>query len=93
MTDERAQQLEAAARPLAAKLQAFQDSLTAGEQRVLGHAFAAVAAARAVDDVAGYIAYDWRETGWFDGVGEVRNWCLTWQWNGRGRMPLPPVTS
>lgn len=92
MTNEQGQQLEAAARSVAVKLQTFHDGLTNDEARVLGLAFSAIAAARAGEDVAGYVYRDWRETGWIDGIGEVRNWCLTWQWNGRGPMPRPPST-
>lgn len=49
------EQLEAAARSVGAKLQEFQDGLTADERRMLDLAFGAVAAARSEEDVAGHI--------------------------------------
>jgi hypothetical protein len=71
------QRLEAASKSVAAKLQAFRDELTTDEQQVLGLAFGAIAAARSDEDVAGYSGTD--------PIGEVRDWCLTWQ----PRWPVP----
>jgi hypothetical protein len=81
-TDERKEQLEAAAKSVAAKLQRFQDGLSADEQLMLSMAVGAVTAARRDEDVAGY--------GYIDGIGEVRDWCLTWQYPwGIPKWPMP----
>jgi hypothetical protein len=77
--EEHKERLEAAAKSVAAKLQSFQDGLTADEHLMLGLAINAVAATRSDEDVAGY--------SYSDGIGEVRDWCLTWRW--RPGLPLP----
>jgi hypothetical protein len=78
------QRMEAAAKSVAAKLQSFQDELTADEQMMLGLVVSAVAAAQRDEDVAGY--------GYIDGIGEVRDWCWTWQFpwgHPKWSMPAP----
>jgi hypothetical protein len=76
------QQMEAAARGVAAKLQTFHAGLTPAEQQMLGLAFRAVAAAGSDEDVAGYADTD--------PIGPVRDWCLTWQYPwGIPKWPMP----
>jgi hypothetical protein len=79
------QQLAAAAKSVGAKLQRFQDGLTADEQLVLGLAVRALAAAQPGEDVAGFADTD--------PVGQVRDWCLTWQFPwGIPKWPMPEPT-
>ncbi|MGH2585456.1 MAG: hypothetical protein ACRDJE_11130 [Dehalococcoidia bacterium] len=83
--DGRKEQLEAAAKSVAAKLQRFQDGLTADEHLLLGLAISAVTAARADEDVAGIADTD--------PIGPVRDWCLTWQYPwGIPKWPMPAPT-
>jgi hypothetical protein len=83
--DGRQEQVEAAARSVAAKLQRFQDGLTADEHLVLGLAVNAVVAAQAEEDVAGFADTD--------PIGTVRDWCLTWKYPwGIPKWPPPEPT-